>query len=182
MLRVSYSSWSAPPQTVAALEPKAASGFDFSPGDLLAQRSQNSYYHLVAISPCAFARAARSWTDYSTAFAPPAVPPYHLFHRDRRGRSHADPAARHSAAHRAFVGGGSRRAIVLRFALTNRVPGRYRSARWASRWCSTTSSPTVRSTRRMPPLHLHPYIGQDAGYLQVAVERAGSGTAGYAGR
>ena len=33
-------------QTVAALLPKDADGFDFTPGDLLVARSQNGYYHL----------------------------------------------------------------------------------------------------------------------------------------
>ncbi|HEU4982979.1 MAG TPA: DUF5695 domain-containing protein, partial [Acidobacteriaceae bacterium] len=33
-------------QTVAALLPKGADGFDFTPGDLLVARSQNGYYHL----------------------------------------------------------------------------------------------------------------------------------------
>ena len=33
-------------QTVAALKPKGAEGFDFTPGDLLRARSQNGYFHL----------------------------------------------------------------------------------------------------------------------------------------
>src|SRR5215469_1974900 len=33
-------------ETVAALKPKGAAGFDFTPGDLLAARSQNGYFHL----------------------------------------------------------------------------------------------------------------------------------------
>ena len=32
-------------QTVAALKPRGAVGLDFTPGDLLAARSQNGYYH-----------------------------------------------------------------------------------------------------------------------------------------
>jgi hypothetical protein len=33
-------------QTVAALKPKGAGGFDFTPGDLLVERSHNGYFHL----------------------------------------------------------------------------------------------------------------------------------------
>src|SRR5689334_19250005 len=33
-------------QTVAALKPKGANGFDFTPGDLLVARSQDGYHHL----------------------------------------------------------------------------------------------------------------------------------------
>src|SRR2546423_12174124 len=38
-------------QTVAALKPKNAGGLDFTPGDLLAARSQNGFYHLRHITP-----------------------------------------------------------------------------------------------------------------------------------
>ncbi|HWY02308.1 MAG TPA: DUF5695 domain-containing protein [Candidatus Acidoferrum sp.] len=33
-------------QTVAALKPKRADGFDFTPGGLLTKRSQDGYFHL----------------------------------------------------------------------------------------------------------------------------------------
>jgi hypothetical protein len=33
-------------QTVAALRPKAATDFDFTPGDRVVERSQDGYYHL----------------------------------------------------------------------------------------------------------------------------------------
>ena len=33
-------------QTVAALRPKVAAGFDFTPGDLLVERSKDGFYHL----------------------------------------------------------------------------------------------------------------------------------------
>src|SRR5581483_3034217 len=33
-------------QTVAALKPKGAQNFDFTPGDLLQERSQDGYHHL----------------------------------------------------------------------------------------------------------------------------------------
>lgn len=37
-------------QTVAALKPKGANGFDFTPGDLLTERSQDGYFHLGDIT------------------------------------------------------------------------------------------------------------------------------------
>src|ERR1051326_6884055 len=37
-------------QTVAALKPKGADGFDFTPGDLLTARSQNGFFHLGDIT------------------------------------------------------------------------------------------------------------------------------------
>ena len=56
-------------QTVASLRPKGASGFDFTPGDLLVQRSQNGYYHLGDIDFRLREGTSSAWTDYSTAFA-----------------------------------------------------------------------------------------------------------------
>jgi len=37
-------------QTVAALKPKVAPDFDFTPGDLLVERSQEGYFHLGDIT------------------------------------------------------------------------------------------------------------------------------------
>src|SRR4051794_5121567 len=56
-------------QTVAALEPKASPGFGFTPGDLLAHRSQNGYYHLGDLDVRVRKGSTGPWTGYSTAFA-----------------------------------------------------------------------------------------------------------------
>ncbi len=56
-------------QTVAALKPKGAGGFDFTPGDLLVERSQNGYYHLGDIDLRWRKRGEAEWTNYSTAVA-----------------------------------------------------------------------------------------------------------------
>jgi hypothetical protein len=54
-------------QTLAALKPKSAPEFDFTPGDLLVERSQAGYFHLGDIT--LRLRVARSgeWQNYSTA-------------------------------------------------------------------------------------------------------------------
>lgn len=54
-------------QTVAALKPKGAGGFDFTPGDLLVQRSQDGYYHLGDIVLRLRKGDAGDWQNYSTA-------------------------------------------------------------------------------------------------------------------
>jgi hypothetical protein len=56
-------------QTVAALEPKAAGGFDFTPGDLLAQRSRDGYYHLGDLDLRLRSFGSEAWKNYSTALA-----------------------------------------------------------------------------------------------------------------
>jgi len=56
-------------QTVAALKPKAANGFDFTPGDLLTARSQNGYFHLGDLTLLVRAQGSSTWLNYSTAAA-----------------------------------------------------------------------------------------------------------------
>jgi hypothetical protein len=54
-------------QTVAALLPKGAAGFDFTPGDRLAQRSYDGYYHLGDLD-IRLRIPGGDWRGYSTAF------------------------------------------------------------------------------------------------------------------
>lgn len=54
-------------QTIAALKPKGADGFDFTPGDMLVQRSQNGYYHLGDIDLRVRAGNSGEWKNYTTA-------------------------------------------------------------------------------------------------------------------
>src|SRR5579863_922338 len=54
-------------QTVAALKPKGADGFDFTPGDLLVARSQDGFYHLGDIDLRLRVGDSGEWKDYSTA-------------------------------------------------------------------------------------------------------------------
>jgi hypothetical protein len=56
-------------QTVAALKPKTSPDFDFTPGDLLVARSQNDYFHLGDITLRLRAGASKEWKSYSTASA-----------------------------------------------------------------------------------------------------------------
>lgn len=56
-------------QTVGALKPKGAGDFDFTPGDLLIARSQNGYFHLGDITLRLRAGESGDWKNYSTATA-----------------------------------------------------------------------------------------------------------------
>src|SRR6185369_8829022 len=56
-------------QTVAALQPKADPKFDFTPGDLLTQRSQNGHYHLGDLDLRVRKGTSGPWVGYSTAFS-----------------------------------------------------------------------------------------------------------------
>jgi Family of unknown function (DUF5695) len=56
-------------QTVAALKPKGADAFDFTPGDLLVARSQNGYFHLGDLTLRVRLQDSSDWSNYSTAAA-----------------------------------------------------------------------------------------------------------------
>jgi len=54
-------------QTVASLKPKGGDGFDFTPGDLLVARSQNGYFHLGDLTLRLRTKDSEEWSNYSTA-------------------------------------------------------------------------------------------------------------------
>src|SRR5689334_17618359 len=54
-------------QTVAALKPKSDPKFDFTPGDLLVERSQDEYFHLGDITLRLREGTSGDWKNYSTA-------------------------------------------------------------------------------------------------------------------
>jgi hypothetical protein len=56
-------------QTVAALKPKGADDFDFTPGDLLIERSGDGYFHLGDITFRLPTGPSGNWKNYSTATA-----------------------------------------------------------------------------------------------------------------
>jgi hypothetical protein len=56
-------------QTLAALKPKGADGFDFTPGDLLIERSQDGYMHLGDITLRLRSGDSGEWKNYSTSIA-----------------------------------------------------------------------------------------------------------------
>ena len=62
-------------QTIAALKPKGGDGFDFTPGDLLSERSQNGYFHLGDITLRFRSGDSANWTNYSTATVRAPVQP-----------------------------------------------------------------------------------------------------------
>src|SRR5215472_6541130 len=53
-------------QTVAALKPKGAGDFDFTPADLLIERSRDGYYHLGDIDIRLRSGNSGDWQNYST--------------------------------------------------------------------------------------------------------------------
>jgi hypothetical protein len=54
-------------QTIAALEPKSAPGFDFTPADRLSQREANGYHHLGDLILRVRTGGSGPWQKYDTA-------------------------------------------------------------------------------------------------------------------
>jgi hypothetical protein len=155
-------------QTVAALKPKGADGFDFTPGDLLVARSQNGYFHLGDLTLRLGTQNSTEWTNYSTA--------------DTRVPVRALPATGNVLASadltpalsadipvqiiRTWVVEDGK--LVLRFVLRNQSSNTVRIGALGIPMIFNN----VLNDRSLEQAHAicsfyDPYIGEDAGYLQV---------------
>jgi hypothetical protein len=155
-------------QTVAALKPKGADGFDFTPGDLLLERSQNGYFHLGDITLRLRMENSANWTNYSTASMRTAVLalPASGNVLAAADLAHTLPADIPLQITRTWAVEEGR--LVLRFALRNT------SAKVVQ--IGALGIPmifnNVLNDRSLEQAHAicsfyDPYIGEDAGYLQV---------------
>ncbi len=156
-------------QTVASLRAKRAGEFDFTPGDLLNERSRDGYYHLGDLDLRLRAGTSGPWTSYSTARAraPVAALPVTapvLASADLSATLPPDLPIRITRTW--LVDGGQ---LVLRFELTNHGN--------TSVQIGALGVPmvfnNVLTNRSLDDAHAtcvfyDPYMGADAGYLQVA--------------
>jgi hypothetical protein len=155
-------------QTVAALKPKGAEGFDFTPGDLLTARSQNGYFHLGDITFRLRTEGSTDWQNYSTASArtPVTALPASanvLASADLAPTLPADFPLRITRTWAVDEG-----KLVLRFALTNRSTKAVQIGALGIPMIFNN----VLNDRSLDQAHAicsfyDPYIGEDAGYLQV---------------
>jgi len=155
-------------QTIAALKPKGGDGFDFAPGDLLPERSQDGYFHLGDLTLRLRLGDSANWTNYSTATvrAPvrPLSPSAHIL-------ASADLAATLPAdipleIVRTWAVEEDR--LVLRFRLTNKSTKTVQVGALGIPMIFNN----VLNHRSLEQAHAKcsfydPYNGEDAGYLQV---------------
>ena len=155
-------------QTVAALQPKGADGFDFTPGDLLTARSQNGYFHLGDITLRLRAGDSADWKNYSTAAARapvralPAGGPV-LAAADLAPTLPADFPLQLTRTWAVDDG-----KLVLRFTLTNASAKAVQVGALGIPMIFNN----VLNDRTLDQAHAvcsfyDPYIGEEAGYLQV---------------
>ncbi|HEX5885288.1 MAG TPA: DUF5695 domain-containing protein, partial [Pyrinomonadaceae bacterium] len=155
-------------QTVAALRPRNSSNFDFTPADRLERRAANGYYHLGDLILRLRVGISGPWQEYSTAKSRKAVQPLAATEPTLAAAdlSLTLPADIPLHVTRSWLVESGR--LVLRFELKN-----------------TTSQPielgavgipmifnNIITGRSLKEAHetcsfSDPYIGHDAGYLQV---------------
>lgn len=155
-------------QTIASLDPKGANGFDFTPGDQLVARSRNGYYHLGDIDLRLRVGSSGDWKDYSTALARApvtALPP------SKRVLAAADLSATlpadiplHVVREWALDNGK----LVLRFILKNKAaePVQIGALGIPMVFNNIITGRTLEEAHEKCSFY-DPYIGEDAGYLQV---------------
>lgn len=155
-------------QTVAALKPKGAGGFDFTPGDWLVRRSTDGYYHLGDIDLRLRIGSSGPWQSYSTAY-----------HREpvKALPVQGDDLASADLSPTLPTG------IPLDIVRTWRIEGGHLALHFAIR--NTSAQPVTIGSLGIPLIFNNiltdrtlaqastecsfddPYIGEDAGYVQV---------------
>ena len=155
-------------QTVAALQPKGAGDFDFTPGDLLAARSNSGYFHLGDLTLRLRTGSSGEWKNYSTAevrkpvIALPAT-------QDVLAAADLGPTLPTDIPLQVTrTWALDRGKLVLRFTLKNKTAEAVRVGALGIPMIFNN----VLNDRSLEEAHAKcsfydPYIGEDAGYLQV---------------
>ena len=125
-------------QTVAALEPRSAAGFDFTPADRLEKRTANGYHHLGDLTLRTRIGTSGPWQKYDTAESRKPVEPLTPTGTTSRG----PPFCRQTFPYRSRVPGSSTTAASSCASISGTNPhSPSRLALSAFRWSLTTSSP-----------------------------------------
>jgi len=157
-------------QTVAALKPKISSSseFDFTPGDLLKERSQDGYYHLGDLDLRLRAGSSGEWKSYSTAFA---RQPVTALPASGQILAAADltptfPAELPLQITRTWAVEDGK--LVLRFTLKNKTgePIEIGALGVPMIFNNVLNNRSLEQAHALCSFY-DPYIGEDAGYLQI---------------
>jgi hypothetical protein len=155
-------------QTVAALKPKGGNGFDFTPGDILVERSQNGYYHLGDLDLRVRSGNVGEWKSFSTAVN---RTPVTALPASGQVLAAADltptlPADCPLQITRSW--GIENGKLVLRFELKNKTsePVQIGALGIPMIFNNVINNRSLDQAHTLCSFY-DPYIGQDAGYLQV---------------
>jgi len=155
-------------QTVATLKPKGGGDFDFTPGDLLTARSQDGFFHLGDITLRLRRGNSKDWKNYSTATArrPVGALPTSKAILAAADLAPTLPADIPLEITRTWTLEANK--LVLRFTLRNKTAGEVEVGALGIPMIFNN----VLNERSLEDAHAKcsfydPYIGEDAGYLQV---------------
>jgi hypothetical protein len=155
-------------QTIAALKPKGAGDFDFTPADLLVERSKNGYYHLGDINLRLRTGDSGEWKSYSTAAArsPVTAQPtqgHILAAADLAPTLPADIPVQIIRSWEL-----AKDSLALRFVLKNKTsqPVHIGALGIPMIFNNVLTDRTLEQAHAICSFY-DPYIGNDAGYLQV---------------
>ena len=155
-------------QTIAALKPKGVSGFDFTPADLVATRSGAGYFHLGDITLRLRTGASASWRNITTSASRTAVTAQVTSSTVLAAADLAPalPADTPLSITRSWITEGGR--LILRFTLKNTSSS---SVQIGALGIPMVFNNVI-TNRTLDQAHAtcsfaDPYIGRDAGYLQV---------------
>jgi hypothetical protein len=155
-------------QTLASLQPKGADGFDFTPADRLERRAANGYHHLGDLTLRLRAGSTGPWQTYDTSAARKAVQALqasgkNLAIADLAATLPADIPVQIMRSWKAMEGG-----LVLQFDVINKTTTPVEIGGLGIPMIFNN----MLTGRNLKEAHekcsfFDPYIGQDAGYLQV---------------
>ena len=155
-------------QTVAALQPKGGSGFDFTPADRLEERARDGFYQLGDLTLRLRLGASGPWQEESTAAArrPVQALPVSSPTLASADLSPTLPPDCPLQVTRSWVQENGR--LALRFAIKNKAAQPVQIGALGIPMVFNN----IISNRTLEQAHVlcsfsDPYIGQDAGYLQV---------------
>ncbi|HYK35747.1 DUF5695 domain-containing protein [Alloacidobacterium sp.] len=154
-------------ETVASLNPVVSPQFDYTPGDLLKERSADSYYHLGDLDLRLRSSDETEWKDFSTAHQ--RMPVRVLSSGNTEFSADLAPTLRSdiplSVVRTWSVRGGE---LVLHFQLTNRSdkPVHIGGLGIPMIFNNIMNGRTLEQAYAKCSFY-DPYIGEDAGYLQV---------------
>jgi uncharacterized protein DUF5695 len=155
-------------QTVAALKPKGAGDdFDFAPGDLLVARSKDGYFHLGDLTLRLRTGTSGDWKNYSTAAARHPVTPLAVS-KDVLAAADLAPALPDIPLQVTRTWAIESGKLLLRFTLKNKSSESVQIGALGLPMIFNN----VLNDRSLDEAHskcsfYDPYIGEDAGYLQV---------------
>ena len=164
-------------QTVAALKPKGARDFDFTPGDLLVARSQDGFFHLGDITLRLRAGNSKDWKNFSSATERHPVNALATSAGVLAGADLTPTFLSDLPLQITRTWSVEARHLVLRFTLRNKSQTTVEVGALGIPMIFNN----VLNDRSLEEAHAKcsfydPYIGEDAGYLQVT-RLSGSGPA-----